>query len=59
MKKIKKCCGEWPGVGQVNLIGNAVIITCHKCKRQVWKNSEVHGQSYWEQAVEEWNKGVK
>lgn len=59
MAEFKPCCGVPPGIGQVNLIGNAVIITCPKCKRQVWKNSEVHGESYWEQAIDAWNRREK
>lgn len=59
MAKLKPCCGVKPIIGKVNLIGRAVIITCPNCKRQVWKNSEVHGENYLEQAIDAWNRREK
>lgn len=53
--KLNKCCGEYPGITQLNVTGPSVIISCSKCKRKVWKHTHVHGKDYWEQAVEEWN----
>ena len=53
--RIKPCCGQNAGVCETHLIGDGLSISCSKCGRRVWKNSEVHGQDYWKQAIEEWN----
>lgn len=56
MAELKPCCDVPPIVGELNLTGPSVIITCPKCNRKIWKHSKVHGKDYYEQAIAAWNK---